>query len=124
MGQGKGKRGLMGSRPKVSLKDIANTCGMGQGKGKRGLLGSRPKVSFKNIANTCGPITKPTRLEKGKAILVEDPRPTPKSDIKKWVKTQPGSVKDPSENPFQVLGRHLPMLRSVLRLSAFLSFLR
>jgi hypothetical protein len=107
MGQGKGKRGLLGSRPKVY--NTANARGLGQGEDKCGLLGSRPKTSFKSIAKTCGPITKPTRLEKGKAILVEDPKPKPKYVTKKWVKTQPGSMKVLSENPFQVLDRVIQM---------------
>jgi hypothetical protein len=103
MGQGMGKRGLLGSRPKDY--NNANARGLGHGEDKCGLLGSRPKTSVKSIAKTCGPITKPTRLEKGKAILVEDPKPKPKFVTKKWVKTQPGSMKVLSENPFQVLDR-------------------
>jgi hypothetical protein len=72
-------------------------------------LGSRPKISSKSIAKTCGPITKPTRLEKRKAILLEDPKPKPKYVTKKWVKTQPGLMKILSENPFQVLDRVIQM---------------
>lgn len=40
---------------------------------------------------------------------MEDPKPKPNFVTKKWVKTQPGSMKVLSENPFQVLDRVIQM---------------
>jgi hypothetical protein len=63
-----------------------------------------------------GLVFKPTRLEKGKAVMVEDPRPIlPKPTVSKWVAVQP-ALKGPGSTREKLpAGSSSPAVGSVLR---------